>query len=272
MDAREVAAKEEEVLREIGSEYKVKFSYHKKGWDVFSGKFLILKNQPDIDKDLVVGAIEELEEEIREFGALQMNFVSIAKQTKKRELKSESVYVNTILYGFLIAGNRWDYTIQVSEEEFDAPLRPVELLIRKGIKEVAEECDKAIQEKIIEEPILRVRNLVGEIRSICEDHGLPFFFSVVRSNSEAGTEYFSDFLSPADVEEKLKDDRIGPEIKIMLGYQAVLPTHVKDFLVDEEGDSFFLADSGAEADSYEDFPSETEESPSENGDYPFDYD
>lgn len=266
MDAREIAAKEEAILREFGDNYKgLKFSHHKNGWDVFYGRYLILKNQPDIDRDLIEGAIEELTAEIMEFESLQMNFVAISKQTKKRELKSESVYVHTLLYTFMIAGFRWDYSIPISEEKFEQPLRPVEILLRQGIRKITEECDQAVQNNINEEPILRIRNLVGEIRSICEDHELPFFFSVARSNSAEGTEYFSDVLTPADVDNPLRDDKITPALQVLLGYKAVLPAHVKDFLVDEDGDDFFYADSDAEADM-------VEEASQDSSALPFDYD
>jgi len=65
--------------------------------------------------------------------------------------------------------------------------------------------------------------LVEQIKKICAINKIPFFFSVLATNSNLKTKYISEILSPAVAEKELKDDRITPMLNVANGFDTVHP-------------------------------------------------
>ena len=64
---------------------------------------------------------------------------------------------------------------------------------------------------------------VKTLTELCYKHKLPLFLTVAVRNTANGTEYLSEYISPAIIDVSLQDDQLSRHVNVMNGFDTVLP-------------------------------------------------
>lgn len=66
----------------------------------------------------------------------------------------------------------------------------------------------------------KVQPVVEELKKVCSECGMPVFITVCTSNTDSGTVYTSDMISPMMLKMELKDDHFTKHLAVLNGFEV----------------------------------------------------